>query len=235
MNYNYDLFLSYSRNSIDTAAKISDELEKYGLSVWFDRTDVFLGNEIYTNLSDVLTRAKEWLGVLLLMDQTFFSKEWCIRELDLSIQNQLYLYPILNMMEKSIIPEKYSFLKSFNMVTIRCENDIDYAINKILDVSLQRYTLPEKTINFNILFDKLVLAYNNHTRTNVEKVICADNLIRYLECTSDPILEMSNSLHANIVHNKCSKLFNTGKLDSFDIKVVCHATDIFLEKIRPIE
>lgn len=231
----YDLFLSYSRYSLDTAERIERELEKYGLLVWLDRTDVILGSEIYTNLSDVLTKAKEWLGVMLLLDKTYFSKEWCIRELDLSIQNKLHIYPILNKMEKNDIPEKYSFLKSYNMVTLRGEKDMEYVINKILDALLQEYHLSEININTSTIYDKLVLAYYNQTRADIEKVICADNLMRYLECSSSQAHKLLNCFLAKIIHNKCCKLFSTGELNSFDIKIVCHAADIVIDKIKQNE
>lgn len=38
--FNYDVFLSYSRSDIDDAEYLKDELEKRGLSVWFDRQSI---------------------------------------------------------------------------------------------------------------------------------------------------------------------------------------------------
>ena len=231
----YDLFLSYSRYSYDIAAKISLELEKYGLLVWFDRTDVMIGSNIFTNLSKVLNKAKDWLGILLLIDKTYFNKEWCIKELELSIQNGIQIYPLLNSMEKSDIPEKYSFLRLYNMVTLRSENDIEYAVNKILTVLLGKYIIPSMKISIGTLFDKLLSAYNYHTRVDVEKVICADNLMRFIECKCAESCGITGCLHANVIHNKCSKLYNTGQLSHFEIKLVCHAIDIVLENVKPIQ
>lgn len=231
----YDLFLSYSRYSYEIATKISHKLEEYGLLVWFDRTDVILGSDIYINLQKVLIAAKEWLGIVLLMDKTYFDKEWCIKEMELSIQNGLHMYPLLNGMEKSDIPEKYSFLRSYNMVTLRCENDIEYAVNKLLTALLCNSVIPNVKITISTLFETLLSAYHHKTRVDIEKVICADNLMRFIECKCVESCRISECLHAYIIHNKCRKLYNVGQLSHLEIKLVCHAIDLVLENIKPIQ
>lgn len=230
----FDLFLSYSRNSIILAEKISNELEKYGLFVWFDRTDVILGSEIKYNLMYTLDAARHWLGIILLFDETYFSKEWCIHELELSLKNKITLFPILYGMEKATIPSKYSTLKDINMVTIRKQDDFDYAINKILSAIISKNP-PTETVNLHSeIFQTLVKSYNCLTRAESERVICADNIARFLECAIFDKLTHYDLFLTKVIHNKCSKLFQLDSLSNYDIKVVCDANNMLLRKIKQI-
>ena len=230
----FDLFLSYSRSSLTMAEKIANELEKNGLRVWLDRTDVILGSNIYCNLLHTLTVAQNWLGIILLFDKTYFSKEWCIQELELSLKNGLTLYPILNEIEKAAIPSKYTFLKSLNMVTIRKPDDFDYAINKILS-ALISMNPPTKTVNLHSdIYQVLTKSYNRLTRVENERVICADNIARLLECSLPNELTNYDFFLAKVIHNKCSKLFQLNSIEIYDIKVACDATDILLKRVKSI-
>ncbi len=215
------------------AEKIANELEKYGLFVWFDRTDVILGSEIYNNLLNTLNAAQNWLGVILLFDETYFYKEWCVQELESSLNNKLTLFPILYGIEKSTIPLKYSFLKTINMVTIRKQDDFGYTINKILNALI--VNLPMETINLHSeIYQSLIGSYNRLTRAESEKVICADNIARFLECSLLYELDHFDSFLVKVIHNKCSMLFKLDKIGVYDVKVTCNATDILLRKVRPI-
>lgn len=215
------------------AEKIANELEKYGLFVWFDRTDVILGSEINNNLLYTLNEAKNWLGIILLFDETYFYKEWCIKELELSLSNKLTLFPILYGIEKSTIPSKYSFLKTINMVTIRKQDDFDYTINKILNALI--VNLPMEKIDLHSeIYQSLIRSYNRLTRVEGERVICADNIARFLECSLLYELDHFDYFLIKVIHNKCSMLFMLDKISVYDIKVACNATDILLRKVRSI-
>ena len=105
----FDLFFSYSRNSLDIAVKLIQELEIYNLSVWFDRTDVVMGSHIKQNLNNVIKMSHEWIGMVVLMDQEYFNKEWCITELQYAIEYKVKLFPILYKFEKKKFPTNFRF------------------------------------------------------------------------------------------------------------------------------
>jgi len=110
----YDFFISYSKNIYDNFVKdFVIKLKSYGINLWLDQIDVHLGDEILSNLINILDSFKKAnYGVIIIFDSSFFVKKWCIKELEYIVQNNISFFPILFHMEKKDIPEKYKFLKN---------------------------------------------------------------------------------------------------------------------------
>lgn len=101
-------------------------------------------------------------------------KKWCIKELEYIMQNNISFFPILFRIEKGEIPEKYIFLRNYNMVTIREEQkDIENAINRILDIYIQRNYSQGMNIETTI-FETLICNYCTVDKTN-ELVVLSRN------------------------------------------------------------
>ena len=231
----YDLFLSYSRSSLKLANKIIYSLEKYGIIVWFDRTDVLLGCDIKSNLCQVIKRVSNWIGMIVLIDSEYLHKEWCKMELDYALKNKINILPIFYKVEKNDLPCEYSFLKKMNVVTIRKDSDIDYTINKLLDfIIFHPNDLKFRTIRHK-LSPYLLTSYTEKSRTQNEKVICADNLALFLEIILGSSMSHYERVLVNIIHIKTIELYSIGEISFYDIKIICHATNMLLKIFTLIE
>ena len=232
MSRNYfDLFFSYSRNSLDIADQLINELEMYGIRVWFDRTDVVMGSQIKNNLKNVIEMSHEWIGMLTLMDQGYFNKDWCITELKYAIEYKVKLLPILYKFEKNEIPSTFSFLRELNIVTIRNHEDITYAINKILDCIVMNIDIVNRVHNSNSIIKMLIMSYNNYAAIDNEKIICSDNIAWYLEYLYGDLLTHNERILIRIIHNKTKLLFQHGELTYFDYKLVFRTVEKILSTI----
>lgn len=227
----FDLFLSYSRSSLDIASQLIHELEMYGIRVWFDRTDVVMGSQIKQNLKNVIEMSHEWIGMLALMDQAYFDKEWCITELKYAIEYKVRLLPILYKFEKNEIPSSFSFLRELNIVTIRNQEDITYAINKILDCIVMNIDIVNRVQNANSIIKTLIMSYNNYSHIENEKIICSDNIAYYLEYLYGDLLTHNERILIKIIHNKTKLLFQCGELTYFDYKLVFRTVEKVLSNI----
>lgn len=179
-----DFFISYSKSIYNNFVKnFVKKIKSYGINLWLDRINVHLGDEILSNLFNVLDSFKKInYGVIIIFDSTFFKKKWCITELEYIKQNKISFFPILFHMEKTNIPEKYKYLRNYNMVTIRDEKlDIENAISKILDI----YIYNEKTIK-KLLFRQLFL---KHLLETITMQIRQMKWLSYLQTILDSILK----------------------------------------------
>lgn len=235
-NSNYDLFFSYSRSTLRIATRIIHILEEYGLVIWFDRTDVPLGCHIKNNLNNIMNQAESWVGMISLIDNEYLFKEWCKMELDYAMENKIHIFPILYEIEKTDLISDYSYLKNLNIVTIRHDNDIDYAINKLLDSIIFHFNvLPQKKPIYGKVFYLLSQSYANTPRLKNEKVICANNVALFIETKLKSLISHYERILINIIHLKTTKLYSNDGLEQYDFKVVCHAANILLEIFTPTE
>lgn len=226
----YDFFVSYSKNIYDDFVKdLVIKIKKYGINLWLDQIDVHLGDEILNNLFNILDSFKKaYYGVIIIFDPSFFVKKWCIKELEYIVQNNISFFPILFHMEKKDIPEKYIFLRNYNMVTLREEKkDIENAINRILDIYIQRKYPQEVNIETTI-FETLIRSYYNADKTNELVVLSADNIGLYITIwykNKHLFPDNYTRVLINIIHSKLLNYYNTSCLNDYDISLVCKATD----------
>ncbi|MDA0171423.1 toll/interleukin-1 receptor domain-containing protein [Solirubrobacter taibaiensis] len=75
-----DVFISHAREDKDTVARpLAQELERRGWRVWFDESELTVGDGLRRTIDDGLSRSR--FGVVVL-SPAFFSKDWPQRELD---------------------------------------------------------------------------------------------------------------------------------------------------------
>lgn len=225
-----DFFISYSKSIYNNFVKnFVKKIKSYGINLWLDRINVHLGDEILSNLFNVLDSFKKInYGVIIIFDSTFFKKKWCITELEYIKQNKISFFPILFHMEKTNIPEKYKYLRNYNMVTIRDEKlDIENAISKILDIYIQRKDYKKVTIQTTI-FEALIRNYYYADKTNEMVVLSADNIGLYIK-----IWHQNNNLYIDnftqvlitIIHSKLLAYYKISCISNYDISLVCNATN----------
>lgn len=221
----YDLFFSYSRSNLDVACNLIFRLEKYGLHIWFDRNDVLLGCEIENNIYRVLENAKAWMGMIALVDSEYLTKKWCTMELEYAISNNIYLFPVFINIEKKDLPPDFAFLTAYNIVTIRNSEGIEYAVDKLIDSIIERTNSLINIDTDKTILGDLVNSYKCLPRTNPNKIICADNIVQYLEITHNKEFGHFERFLANVVHQKTKYLYSTDKVSLYDIKIACHAIE----------
>ena len=76
----FDIFISYASEDRDSVARpLATELTRAGLRVWFDASEIRLGDSLRRSIDGGLSRTR--FGVVIL-SKHFFAKEWPKRELD---------------------------------------------------------------------------------------------------------------------------------------------------------
>lgn len=230
----YNFFLSYSRDAnIEIIENYIHCLELYGFKVWYDKVDVILGKNINDELHNILCQCKHWNGIILFFDKTYFMKEWCLKELDYSINNNLILYPILLNISKKDIPLEYKELNDLNLCTIRTKNDIQYAIYKTLYLYIK--TICPPTVNYkltnHLTFQHLVKTFMQQNQQDKNILFTCDNIalcIKYLLRESNNLLSNDVKILYNIIHLLTQKFYIEGIATRFQIRVVVAATQILI-------
>ncbi len=232
----YNFFISYSINSnIMLLEILIKKLETLGFSVWYDKFNVIMGNNIYSGIENILGEARKWDGAILFLDKSYFKKDWCNYELEYFIKNDFSLFPILNSMNKEDIVDKYSILKDLNLCRVNNENDIKYCVNKIIWKYLSVFDLDIKEHFFisenNALLNQLIYDYKNCIYIDYNKIFVCDSIalcIQYLLVQNN--LELPNDIKIllNIIHAYKKEYLLSGYINLFEIKIIIKCTEIIL-------
>lgn len=92
----YDVFLSHaSEDKDDVARPLALKLQALGLDVWYDETELRIGDNLVAKLSAGINASR--FGILILSN-AFFAKQWTMHELDilenLWVSENRILFPI---------------------------------------------------------------------------------------------------------------------------------------------
>ncbi len=231
----YNFFFSYSRNANkEIIEEYISSLENYGFKLWYDKVDVILGRNIYNELYKTLTRCKQWNGMIVFIDNTYFDKEWCLKELVFALENDIRLYPILIDITKKDIPDNFQTLKDMNLCTIRTEKDIQYAVCKTIYLYLDSVKpVHEKQIVFSkySTLNLLMLHFKNSNQQSSRILFVCDNIalcIKYILNENKLILNEDFKLLFNIIHLTTKKYCTDGIITRFQIRLVVKATNLLL-------
>lgn len=78
--HQWDVFISYTSEERTTVAeKLAEHLEELGVSVWFDKSELKLGDSLRGKIDEGLSECK--YGVVIL-SPSFFKKHYTKRELN---------------------------------------------------------------------------------------------------------------------------------------------------------
>ncbi len=94
--FEYDVFLSHASEDKDNVARpLTLNLQALGLSVWYDETELRIGDNLVATLSAGIKASR--FGILIL-SKAFFAKRWTMHELDmlenLWVTENRVLFPI---------------------------------------------------------------------------------------------------------------------------------------------
>lgn len=213
----YDLFVSYSRNiDLKIIEKLIFDLNEYNIEVWYDRNEIILGSDIYIEFDTLLREIKNWKGCIVFFDKSYFFKEWCMKELDAILSNNIHMLPILYDVSKDYLFKIDKRLMRYNFFTLNQSNN-SLLVNKILDVIINKSNISKITILpceiWNILYHDYILTSNNIGL----KIIKADTLATYIRCKYKLNYEQLRLL--NIIKIKNNHFIKYDIADNYDIKI----------------
>ena len=215
----YDFFLSYSRNiDLEVIEKLVFDLSEYNIEVWYDRKEIILGSDIYIDFEKLLNEIKFPKGCIVFFDKSYFSKEWCKKEISAILSNNLYMLPILYNINKNYLLEKDKRLMRYNYHTLKdLKKNNDTLINKILNVLIANSNickikiLPEEI--WNVLYQDFYTTPNNSSM----KIIKADTICSYIKCKYQLTCEQLRLLNISKIKNQHFIKYGEGNID--DIKI----------------
>ncbi|MGX7048753.1 toll/interleukin-1 receptor domain-containing protein [Pseudolactococcus piscium] len=229
-----DFFLSYSRDSyLEVTESMISYLETKGFNIWVDRYDVPFGVDVYDNIKKVITDAKEWNGAIILFDPTYFSKNWCILELDELILNNISILPILWKIKKEDFPESYrNILKTNYAKTIYSIDDLPEIINAItlFYVKTPKYLPKLNGQSIDILKDMMYQVCISTDFFN--KLILTSILIEFFitkskhDTSALHWLSISKAILVDILSN----YFETKLMSTYNIKFIDAIKDTIIKK-----
>jgi hypothetical protein len=86
-NSRWDAFVSYaSEDRVDVAQPVADALASLGLRVWFDQTELRIGDSLRERIDDGLARSS--FGIVIL-SPAFFQQHYPTRELNGLAQREI--------------------------------------------------------------------------------------------------------------------------------------------------
>ena len=96
----YDVFISHAREDKATIARpLAAALERKGLRVWIDESELTLGDPLFSGIDGGLKKSR--FGVVIL-SKSFFDKSWTMAELQGLVAMQEYkktILPVLHEMD----------------------------------------------------------------------------------------------------------------------------------------
>jgi hypothetical protein len=95
------VFISYAHEWADDAEYLAQYFEKAGLSVWFDKAQVRVGDRLSDKIRQAI-RASAFFMPLL--SQEYWTSEWCIQEFELASQAGVKMMPVKVSAEKLVMP-----------------------------------------------------------------------------------------------------------------------------------
>ena len=106
---NFDFFISHSKETKQLIViPLAQCLKSIGIDVWIDRKEILVGNHIYSEIQDAITRSKFCIAVI---DQSFLKRTWPMKELELfNKKNNMRIIPIFVDLEKAIVYNEIPWL-----------------------------------------------------------------------------------------------------------------------------
>lgn len=179
----FQYFISYSREVYyEFVNPLNNILNEIGLKTWVDKFEINIGDEIIDNLYTVLDKSAGYYGIIFIFDETFFYKEWCLKELGYALEKRIPFFPVLYKIKKEDIPSEYTFLKNYNLLTVSSLKEIDYIVDRFILLHLNNIicrNIPKISISSyvgNFLLEQIRCC----TVNNIDAIFIIDNFSQYL-------------------------------------------------------
>ncbi|HEM6232780.1 TPA: toll/interleukin-1 receptor domain-containing protein [Streptococcus suis] len=179
----FQYFISYSRDIYyEFVNPLNNILNKIGLKTWIDKFEINIGDEIIDNLYTVLDKSADYYGIIFILDETFFSKAWCLKELNYALKKRISFFPVLYKIKKEDIPNEYALLKNYNLLTVSSLKEIDYIVDRFILLHLNNIicrNIPKFSIDSyvgNFLLEQIRYS----TVNSLDALFIVDNFSQYL-------------------------------------------------------
>lgn len=190
---NYDFFVSHAREEKELfASPLVILLSHYGFDVWFDRTNISLGEEIFETIEEGIQKSS--FGVFIL-SKNFIEKKWPMHELDLFLKKEQLnkrnnILPIFYDISKEIINEKIPELHNKAFEKIDHSNFEFLNLNHICDRLIGAYfSLINQDNDWIKLSSKIMSLQNKYYNSLSFLIYCCEHPISDLRIS---IIEFHN-------------------------------------------
>lgn len=185
----FDFFLSYSRDIYDIATKIWETLDKNKINVWMDKYYVTAGSMITDTFDEILFNTQRSLGAIVIIDESYLIKDWCLKELYYFINHNIKIYPLSYKCENKKIFTAIPELCDCNIIPLedltdkftKYQNIVFHLVLSIL------FTNPEllvfdsiRTKEANSILYEFGKNINNDNQTNFFYISVANSLANWI-------------------------------------------------------
>ncbi|GAB5491503.1 MAG: hypothetical protein Phog2KO_17180 [Phototrophicaceae bacterium] len=183
-NKNNHFFMSYSRTDTDIVNNLLSELEGVGLNIWFDKSNLSIGDLDWEN--SIRDGIKSSLGIIYCATPNARISAYARGELQIAQENKIAIYPVWLDGKKytDCISMGFSYIQNVDLREDEKGYDLNKLefINKILNL-IVKYVMEElksqNLVNDSSKLTNLLRAIDN---------ISADEEIEYLAQVSHPLL-----------------------------------------------
>lgn len=193
------IFLCFSIKDRETIAeKILNHLLSFGFEVWYDRKDIFLGdNRFDANLKNGAGGSNIKYAVIII-SENFQKGDYCNRELNIlwqrKLKNEVSIFPIFYNMPINQIPKNFQFLLEFVCKFISNSDESIFTayhiVSKITDDLLKKTY--DKTFQYyanncqDNYITEIIILYLSMDRSNYNsKMTILYLLYTYIKSTKD--------------------------------------------------
>ena len=133
----YDIFISYSHHDKnDLVVPLVAALEKKGVSIWFDKFEIKMGDSITDKISEGLRESRFGLVVI---SPHYVKSTWARQELNAFFKKQITLnikkvLPIWYQVSLEDMFDYFPLLADYRAVRIEDQTQIKGAVEEILEV-----------------------------------------------------------------------------------------------------
>lgn len=129
--YSWDAFVSYHHIDRAFVHRLAERLANDGLRVFFDQTDLQVGDSLVDVLANAVQKSRFFLVV---MSPEYFASRWATRELELALSHELEdgAVKVIPLMRRDCMPP--SFLASKVWADFRNETEFDDSSRKLIAV-----------------------------------------------------------------------------------------------------
>lgn len=134
VNETWDVFISHaSEDKASIARPLRDALAQAGLKVWFDESELKVGDHLHKSIDEGI--AKSGYGIVIL-SENFFAKDWPLRELEGLVakeyQGRRVILPLWHNVDAAFIRSKSLLLAG--ILGIPTSKGIPYIVQEVLKV-----------------------------------------------------------------------------------------------------
>lgn len=193
------IFLCFNiKNRVPFVENILNHLLSFGFNVWYDRKDIFLGDNRSTmNLENGAANLNVKYAIVIISPE-FSTGDYCKKELDIlwkrKLRNNIHIFPIFYNCTPETIPSEYSYLLDSVCKFIMPNDETIFTVYHIVSKILYDYVSKLKNNSLNLIYKliddnflkKSIRIYSSIDRNNYNsKMTIIYLMYKYIETKVD--------------------------------------------------